>query len=126
MLCFSLTVVARADDPDGSRGLLADVDRIVAGEESEGWFGDDDAFRNIEQALLESTCRATPDARSEALMTLRGRNAAAGDPRALFAAAHELSESVSQALTLERQRRATLRRPSPSATARCPCIDEVQ
>jgi hypothetical protein len=105
-LCFSLTFVARAADPEGARGLLADVDRIVAGEESEGWFGDDDAFRNIEQALLESTCRATPDARAEALTTLRERSAAAGDPRALFAATHELSDSVSQALALERQRRA--------------------
>jgi len=103
-LAFSLT--AHAADPAGARGLLADVDRIVAGEESEGWFGDEDAFRSIEQALLESTCRATLDARAEALTTLRARNASAGDPRALFAAAREMTEPVAAALTIDRQRRA--------------------
>src|SRR5450432_3744147 len=102
-LSFSLT--AQAADPEGARGLLADVDRIVAGEESEGWFGDDDAFRSIEQALLESTCRATPDARAAALTTLRAESAAAGDPRALYAAARELSAPVAAALSLDRQRR---------------------
>src|SRR5450432_916466 len=105
-LFLSSSLPAHAADPEGARGLLADVDRIVAGEESEGWFGDDDAFRSIEQALLESTCRATPDARAAALTTLRAQNASAGDPRALFAAAHEMSEPVTEALTIDRQRRA--------------------
>jgi len=84
---------------------LADVDRIVAGQESEGWFADSDAFREIEPALFESTCRATPEARAEAVQELRGRSAAAGDARALFASTHELNEPVKRALTLERQRR---------------------
>ena len=106
VLCSSFSLAAKAADPEGARGLLADVDRIVAGEESEGWFGDDDAFRSIGQALLESTCRATPDARAEALATLRERSSAAGDARALFAQAGELSRPVSEALTVERQRRA--------------------
>jgi hypothetical protein len=106
VLCFSLTFVARAADPEGARGLLADLDRIIAGEESEGWFGDEDAFRSIGPALLESTCPATSDARAEALSILRQESAKAGDPRALFAATHEMSDSVAEALNLERQRRA--------------------
>ncbi len=106
VLCFSVCHLSRAADPEGARGLLADVDRLVAGEESEGWFGDDDAFRNIAPAMLESTCRATPDARAEALTTLQQKSAAAGDPRSLYAVAHELSDSVQLALGLERQRRA--------------------
>ncbi len=106
VLCFSVCHLSRAADPEGARGLLADVDRLVAGEESEGWFGDDGAFRNIAPAMLESTCRATPDARAEALTTLQQKSAAAGDPRSLYAVAHELSDSVQLALGLERQRRA--------------------
>jgi hypothetical protein len=105
-LGVSFSLSARAADPAGARGLLADIDRIVAGEESEGWFGDDDAFRSIAPALLASTCRATPDARAEALSTLRAASAAAGDPRALFAERHELTEAVSVALDWDRQRRA--------------------
>src|SRR5450432_2267460 len=106
VLAFTLGIVARAADPEGARGLLADVDRIVAGEESEGWFGDDDAFRSIGPALLESTCRATPDARTEAPSTLQRRTASAGDPRALFAVSHEMSDPVAEALNVERQRHA--------------------
>ena len=85
--------------------MLADVDRIIAGQESEGWFADSDAFREIEAALFESTCRATPEARAAAMQELRARSAAAGDARALFASAHELSQPVKLALTLDRQRR---------------------
>jgi hypothetical protein len=106
VLCFWLCLAARAADSEGAQGLLADVDRLVAGEESEGWFGDDDSFRNIAPAMLESTCRATPDARAEALTTLQQKSAAAGDPRALFAVTHRLTDAVELALNLERQRRA--------------------
>ncbi|MEO8903532.1 MAG: hypothetical protein ABI488_14960 [Polyangiaceae bacterium] len=102
-LCWCSAV--RAADPEGARGLLADVDRIVAGEESEGWFTDADALREIEPAVFESTCRATPDARAEALLALRGRSTAAGDARALFAAAHEMTPAAREALNAERQRR---------------------
>jgi len=100
-----LCSVAHAADLEGARGLVADVDRIVAGEESEGWFADSDALREIAQPVFESTCRATPEARAEALQELRNESAAAGDPRALFEAAHELSDSVKKALNLDRQRR---------------------
>jgi hypothetical protein len=105
-LTFSFALPAHAADAEGTRGLLADVDRIIAGEESEGWFSDEDAFRSIGPALLESTCRATPDARADALTTLQRQSAAAGDPRALFAVTHELSGPVDRALDLDRQRRA--------------------
>ena len=116
---LSFALVARAADSDGARGLLADVDRIVAGEESEGWFADDDALRSISPALLESTCRATPEARAEALTTLQQQSRAAGDPRALFASTHELSGAALQALSAERQLRA-LSLALSRATAECP------
>jgi hypothetical protein len=105
-LCLSWSFSAQAADSAGAHGLLADVDRIVAGEESEGWFSDQDAFRNIGPALLESSCRATPDARAEALTTLQRASASAGDPRALFAVSHDVSGPVERALDLDRQRRA--------------------
>jgi hypothetical protein len=102
-LCASLASVAHAADSAGARGLLADVDRIVAGEESEGWFSDSDALREIEPAIFESLCRTTLDARAETLQTLRERRAAAGDPRALFAAAGHMTEAVQRALNFDRQ-----------------------
>ncbi len=105
-LCWcSVASVSRAADSEGARGLLADVERIVAGEESEGWFTDTDALREIEPAVFESTCRATPDARAEALQTLRARSAAAGDARALFAAAQDMTPAAREALNWERQRK---------------------
>jgi hypothetical protein len=103
---LSLCTAAHAADAEGAQGLGTDVDRIVAGEESEGWFADGDALREIAPAILESTCRATPEARRETLEGLQSRTLQAGDPRALFNAAGELSGAVKRALSLERQRRA--------------------
>lgn len=105
LYCLSLPAVARAADAAGARGLVTDIDRIVAGEESEGWFADTEALQEISRPALESTCRATPDARAEAMQELKQRSAEAGDPRALFAAQHELTDAVKQALSLDRQRR---------------------
>ena len=105
LLALSLCTVAHAADSEGARGLSADVDRIVAGEESEGWFADSDAVREIAPAVFESTCRATSEARLEALQQLRARSAQAGDPRALFERAGELTDSVKYVLSLDRQRR---------------------
>jgi hypothetical protein len=116
---LSFASVVQAADPDGARGLRADVDRIVAGEEAAGWFADSDAFREIEPAVFASTCRATPDARAQALQELRAASAAAGDARALFSAAHELNEAAKLALTLERQRR-VLELSLARADAECP------
>jgi hypothetical protein len=106
VLFLSFCSVARAADPEGARGLLTDVDRIIAGEESEGWFADSDALREIEPAIFESTCRATLDARAETLQTLTAQSAAAGDPRALFAASREMNDAVLRASSLERQKHA--------------------
>ena len=118
-LCLSLSSVAHAADPEGTRGLLTDVDRIVAGEESEGWFADSDGLREIEPAIFESACRATPEARAQAISELRVSSAAAGDPRALFAASHELDDNVKHALSLDRQRRG-LELALARADAECP------
>lgn len=116
-LCFSR--VARAGDSAGTQGLLADVDRIVAGQESEGWFADSDAFREIAPAIFESSCRATADARAEALAELTRQAAEAGDPRTVFGAAHELSAPVKRALGVDRRRRA-LEQALARAPTECP------
>lgn len=97
---------AETDDLDGARGLLSDLARIVAGQESEGWFSDAIAFRDIEAHLLESVCRATPAARTAAHLGLKKARAAAGDPRALFATKGELTAEVAEALNVDRQLRA--------------------
>ena len=94
---------AFADDCEGAQGLLGDIERIIAGEESEGWFSDSEAFRAIDEPLLESVCRTTPEARAIALASLRELRRAAGDPRQLFRAAGELTDEAETALTLERQ-----------------------
>jgi len=106
VLIVSLSRTGLAADAEGAAGLSSDVDRIVAGQESEGWFGDDDAFRDIAGPMLESTCRATPEARAAVLADLQARSATAGDPRALFAVQRRLTDAVKRALNLERQRRA--------------------
>ena len=109
LLCLALcsaSSVVHAADGEGARGLLADVDRIIAGEESEGWFADSDALREIDAPIFESMCRATLDARVQALSELGARSAVAGDPRVLFQAAHQLTDPVKRALSLDRQRRA--------------------
>lgn len=119
LISLSLCSVAHAADAEGARGLVTDVDRIIAGEESEGWFADSDALREVAPAVFESTCRATPDARTEALADLRARSASAGDPRALYDAAHALSDPVKRALSLDRQRRA-LELALARASTECP------
>ncbi len=119
VVCFAISSAARAADEDGARGLLTDIDRIIAGQESEGWFADADALREINAAIFESTCRATPDARGLAFQTLTERSSAAGNPRELFRASHEMTDGVRQALSLERQRHA-LELALARADAECP------
>jgi hypothetical protein len=85
---------------------MADVRRIVAGEEAEGWFSDADAFQSMEEPVLESVCRATPNARARALAGLQAARASAGDARELHRAAGELTDAVERALTAERELRA--------------------
>jgi hypothetical protein len=110
---------ARAPDCEGAYALTADVRRIVAGEESEGWFSDADAFRSMDEHVLQSVCRATPDARARALAGLRAERARAGDARELHRAAGEVSEAVERALTADRELRA-LERALMRVEAECP------
>ncbi len=118
-LIFLISPFVLAADPEGTHGLLTDVERIVAGQESAGWFGDDDAFRDIAEPMLESTCRATPEARAAALADVQARSTQAGDPRALFAQTHRLNDAVKRALYLDHQRRA-LELAVGRADAQCP------
>lgn len=118
-LFLFVSSLAFAADPEGAHGLLTDVERIVAGQESEGWFADDDAFRDIAAPIFESTCRATPEARAAALADVQARSAKAGDPRALFSTQQRLTPEVKRALNLERQRRA-LELALARADAECP------
>src|SRR4051812_14048076 len=84
--------LARAEDVEGARSLLSDVARVVAAEEVDDWFADREALRAIEQHLLPSVCRATPEARAAALGGLRQRAAELGDAKALFTKRGELTD----------------------------------
>jgi hypothetical protein len=110
-----------APEPDceGAHALIADVRRIVAGEESEGWFSDADAFRSMDEPVLESVCRATPDARARALAGLRAERTRVGDARELHRTAGGLTEDVERALTADRELRA-LERALTRVEAECP------
>jgi len=93
-----------AADTKGAAALVDDAARLVASEEADGWFSDAEALRNVEGPMLESICRATPDARTEASAELGHEAAEAGDARALFRAAGKLDGKVKHALTFERRR----------------------
>lgn len=110
-----------APDPDceAAYALTADVRRIVAGEESEGWFSDADAFRSMDEPVLESVCQATPDARARALSGLRAERARAGDARELYRRAGAVTDEVERALTADRELRA-LERALARVEAECP------
>jgi hypothetical protein len=103
LLLFMRPGVAFAQDAEGTRSLLSDVARIIAAEEADDWFTDREAWQSVEEHLLSSVCRATPDARDAALAQLRARHTALGDPKALFAQHGKLSTQVTKALTAERE-----------------------
>lgn len=101
-----VTIPALAADPDpgGGAGLVSDVVRIVDSEASSGWFVDAEAYRSIHAALMQSVCRATPEARSWALDRLRSLSESAGDPRVKFAkAGSQIDADVQRALDAERR-----------------------
>ena len=106
-------------DAQGAASLLTDLERIVTSTESGGWFLDSEAYRSVLPPLLESVCRASSAARSEALECARTRSHALGDPRALFAADGERSARFEQAISAERQQRA-LEQALARADADCP------
>ena len=105
-LLVLLPRLARAEDLEGARSLLSDVSRVVAAEEVDDWFADREAMVSMEQHLLPSVCRATPDARAAALAGLRKRTAELGDPKRLFAEQGELTDQVRAARTADRRLRA--------------------
>jgi len=96
-------LTARAQDVQGARSLLDDVARIVAAQEAEEWFSDQEALRAIESHVLASVCRATPEARAWALGGLEKRHAELGDAKALFEHDGELSPRAEEALTIQRR-----------------------
>lgn len=95
--------LAWAEDVAGARALMSDVARIVAAQEAEDWFSNSQALRTIEEQVLASICRATPEARAWALAGFaRGRDEL-GDAEAKYRSSGELSSEVEDALTAERR-----------------------
>jgi hypothetical protein len=87
-----------------TEGLIADVRRVVAAEESPGWVIDEVELGDTYPTLLRSVCRAVPAARAAALDRLRAESAALGDPKALYLQSrHELTGEVESSLTAKRR-----------------------
>ena len=71
-LCASLLALALllppagalANDCAGAVALLDDVARLIANQEADGWFSDTEAFRDLDEPMLESVCHASPEARA--------------------------------------------------------------
>jgi hypothetical protein len=102
LLLLCAPCLAHAQDLDGARALMSDVTRIVAAQEAEDWFSDRQALRSIEEHVLASVCRATPDARSRSLAGFVKRRAELGDSRLAFQRAGELTSEAEDMLTAER------------------------
>jgi hypothetical protein len=111
--------LAQGADPQGARGILVDLERLVKAEESAGWFLDTTHQTSLYPAMLQTVCRATEEARREALVEAERRAAEAGDPRALFAQDGEVTGRVAEALSLRRQRD-LLRLSAEGARKDCP------
>lgn len=84
--------------------LVADVRRLVAAQQSLGWVVDRFELDDMYPSLLRSLCPVEPGARLLALEVFRAESERAGDPKALFATAHEMTSEVKVALTAERSR----------------------
>lgn len=114
--------VARADEVDsrGATGILSDLRRIVWAEESSGWFVDETHLAGLLPTMLQTVCRATPEARREALRRLETERREAGDPRERFVrAGDKLDDEATRALTIDRQH-ALLARSIQSVESSCP------
>jgi hypothetical protein len=105
------------DDPLGADGLRVDLERIVASEESGGWFLDATHYDSMHSAVLQSVCRATPEARQGTLERLRKESAQLGEPRARFdAAGGKMTSDVEKSLHVTRMKAALAR----AMAAECP------
>jgi hypothetical protein len=109
----SATEIRQAD------ALMADLVRIVEGEESLGWVLDDNEYEELAPAVMQSVCRPLPGARSLAVAVARKNSDRAGDPEALSALDGELSSRVEDALTRQRELHA-LEASTERAAADCP------
>ncbi len=120
LLGLSLSIVAQPAwaQQEGARSLMSDVARIVAAQEAEDWFTDQQALRSIEEHVLASVCRATPEARAAALASFEQARAEHPDPRAAFAERGKLTSEVEDALTAER--RVLVLRRALERVAECP------
>ena len=98
-------------------GLRADVKRIVAAFEAEGWFIDEYRYKDILPIVLESVCRTPATDRGQALRELEaGRR----DPEAVYRSeGNNLTKRAQAALTWEREYQA-LARAVASAEQDCP------
>ncbi len=103
LLVVSAARPAQAQDREGARSLMSDVARVVAAQEAEEWFSDSQALGAIEEQVLSSVCRATPEARASALAGFVRARAGQVDPRLAFERDGELSEQAEDALTAERR-----------------------
>ena len=104
MVCAGAGAAGAEPLREDSRGLLADVERIVSVEQSLGWFADRRAYEEVLPALLQSLCRADPAARIEARAELVRRSRELGISRDLFLrAGRELDSKTKEALFAERQ-----------------------
>jgi hypothetical protein len=103
-----------------AESLMSDVERIVAAQESAGWFVDADAVLEVRTALLESVCRVPESARRESLASFEAESRAAGNARSLYEAeGREVTSTVEHARFLERTLLA-LRTAMTWAEAECP------
>jgi hypothetical protein len=89
-------------DTRGKAGLRADLERIVAAEESNGWFLDRTSIEAIYPVLLQSVCRTSLEGRAEALRELADESCKSGSAKSLFEQAGRLTTEVEQALHNER------------------------
>lgn len=104
--------------------LIADIRRLVAAQQSLDWVVDRLEVDDMYPSLLQSLCPVDPRARALALEKLRIESSRAGDAKALFAAARELTGEVKAALTAQRSL-LTLEKGIANAERDCPFWLEV-
>lgn len=99
-----------AGDAAGAAGLRTDLDRIISGEETTGWFLDRAHYEAMHPAVVQSVCRTTPEARQYLFEELSFELAQVGDPRTLFdRAGGKMTSDVEKALHLTRMKTALAR-----------------
>jgi hypothetical protein len=115
----------RADDAAGE-ALVRDISRIVGSEEGSGWFVDARALEEVYPAVMESLCRATPNAREHARALLTAEVKQHGDARKLFeASGHELTSAMEDARRKQREL-AAFEYAAARAETECPYWVEIE